>query len=102
VFIVFAWLIANLIPFFSDVQSLIGALFGAPIVFGWPSLYYLLAKKTKDATWKETLASIGPIKSSISCFFLIILTPVFLVFGTIGAVTSLANDIEDGGHPFHC
>ena len=102
-FIFFAFVIANLVPFFSDVNSLIGALLGAPIVFGFPSLYYLLAKKTKGTSWKETLMTkLGPIKSGISCFFLFILFPVFCTFGTIGAVMKLINDVEHSGRPFDC
>jgi hypothetical protein len=31
------------IPFFSDFQNIIGSALGAPIVFGWPPLFYLRA-----------------------------------------------------------
>jgi hypothetical protein len=102
-FVLFAFLIANIIPFFSDVNGLIGSLMGSPIVFGFPSLYYLPAKKAKDTTWTETFMNkLGPVKSGVSCFFLFILCPLFCIFGTIGGIMSLVNDIKDSGHPFHC
>ena len=35
-FLIGAFVVANLIPFFSDFQNIIGSACGAPIVFGWP------------------------------------------------------------------
>lgn len=101
-FILFAFMIVNIVPFFADVNGLVGALTGAPIIFGFPSLYYLLGMKEKDITWKETFVNkLGPIKSGISCLFLVIVFP-FCIFGTISAVMSLLNDVATSGAPFHC
>jgi amino acid transporter len=101
-FIMFAFMIVNIIPFFADVNGLVGALTGAPIIFGFPSLYYLLAMKDKDTNWKETLMNkVGLVKSGISSLFLVILFP-FCIFGTISAVMSLVNDVANSGAPFHC
>ena len=101
-FVAFAFIIGNIVPFFGDINSLIGSLMGAPIVFGFPSLYYLLSNKTKELNWKETLRKVGPIKAAVSCFFLFVLCPLFCIFGTIGAVTSLIHNIEHSALPFHC
>ena len=79
-YIIVAWVLANIIPFFEDLQGLIGALLGAPIVFGWPSLYYLLANRRENgASWLETFRSIGLINTSISLLFLCIYTPMFCI-----------------------
>lgn len=103
VYIIFAFVIANLIPFFSDLQGLIGSALGAPIVFGFPSLYYLLAsKKEAGGSWKETFSSIGVLNSSISLIFLCVLTPMFLILGTWGGIVSIIDDYADSGRPFQC
>jgi len=102
-YIIIAWVIANIIPFFADLQGLIGALLGAPIVFGWPSLYYLLVNKKKtDGSWLETFRSIGLINTSISLLFLCIFTPMFCILGTWGGISDIVNDFATSGHPFHC
>jgi len=75
---------------------------GSPIVFGFPSLYYLLAKQAKITSWNETFMNeLGPFKSRFSCSSHFIPCP-FCIFGTIGGIRSLVNDIKDSGHPFHC
>ena len=67
-FVLFALLIANIIPVSSDVNGPVGSLVGSPIVLGFLSLYYLLATKAKDTTWKETFMNeLGPVKSGVSC-----------------------------------
>ena len=124
-YIIFAWVIVNLIPFFGDLQALIGSTLGAPIVFGWPSLFYLLVvrekaiKNANDDDDEETAAagsskklvslceawfgSVGQsIHSSVSLLFLIVVTILFLVLGTWGGVLAIAEDIASSGRPFHC
>ena len=102
-YILFAFVIANLIPFFGALQGLIGSLLGAPIVFGWPSLYYPLTHKNKTCgSWKDTFASIGPINTVISLLFLFVITPVFMVMGTWGGINDLITDVGDSGYPFSC
>jgi len=39
--LMFSILVANGIPFFSELQALLGSLTGAPILFGWPAFFYL-------------------------------------------------------------
>lgn len=128
-YLTFAWIISNLIPFFSDVQGLLGALLGAPIVFMWPSLYYLLANKKQkqnqqqettivpgtinqneqlseeeeeERSWKDTFKSIGIFNSSISIIFICICTPLFVIFGTYGAMEAIVFNISISGAPFQC
>jgi amino acid permease len=133
-YLTFAWIMGNLIPFFSDVQGLLGALLGAPIAFMWPSLYYLLANKKQkqnqqqetsttivpgtlnqkeqlsssseeeeeERSWKDTFKSIGIFNSSISIIFICIFTPLFVIFGTYGAMEAIVFDISISGAPFQC
>jgi amino acid permease len=41
----FSFVVANAIPFFGAFQGMIGSALGAPIVFGWPPLFFLMACK---------------------------------------------------------
>lgn len=43
-----SFLVATAVPSFGAIQSLLGAFAGAPIVFGWPPLFYLLACHQKN------------------------------------------------------
>eukprot|EP00947_MAST-08B_sp_MAST-8B-sp1_P005321 g5321.t1 len=38
--LVLAFFLANLIPFFTDFQNIIGSALGAPILFGWPAFFF--------------------------------------------------------------
>jgi len=103
-FVSFAWLIANLVPFFDEVQSLIGSLFGAPIMFGWPALFYTLScrRKTEDGTWKSTLKVMGWKHSTMCALFLFAFLPLFLILGTAGSLMSIIDSIQNAGAPFSC
>jgi hypothetical protein len=46
-YLIFAYLVANAVPFFAVVQELIGALLGAPIVFGWPAAFFVAACRSQ-------------------------------------------------------
>lgn len=82
----FGFCIANLIPFFADLQALIGTLLGAPIMFGWPPLLYSLAKRqeTESTSINETFSSMGMPKMVLCGFMMFVLVPIFLVVGTWG------------------
>lgn len=43
--LLFSFIVANAIPFFSAFQGMIGSALGAPIMFGWPPLFFLMASK---------------------------------------------------------
>jgi Transmembrane amino acid transporter protein len=103
-FTLFGWTVANLIPFFADIQALIGTLFGAPIMFGWPPLFYFLTKRrnTESKTIKETVASMGMFYTIVSGFMMFVLVPVFVIVGTWGSVKQIIEDAEDAGLPFQC
>ena len=45
IWLAFSVVVAVAVPFFSDMQQLLGALIGAPVVFGLPSFFYLQARR---------------------------------------------------------
>ena len=80
-YIVIGYIVGNLIPYFADVQALIGSLFGAPIIFGWPSvfifmLYYFssssaaptIGRELREADVDEDSVIDHPTNSSSSTF----------------------------------
>jgi len=92
----FAYTIANAIPFFSDLQELIGSLTGSPIIFGWPPLFYLLAKK------KQRVPITMTDKIVCGLIFLWILFPLLTVLGTYASIEDIIDDVADSGTPFGC
>lgn len=101
-YIVFGFIIGNLIPFFADVQALIGALFGAPIIFGWPALFFFMLHRKKSDSWKQTIGSMGMFHFAICSLFLFVLMPLFCILGTVGAIKLIIEDIKVAGKPFAC
>ena len=53
------FVVSNAIPFFSDVQNLIGSLLGAPIVFGWPAAFFVRGcwLHGKRMTWADKVGA---------------------------------------------
>jgi amino acid permease len=102
--IVIAWLVANLIPFFAAIQSVLGSLFGAPTMFGWPPLFYFIVKQRETSTKsiRETLSLMGPTRAIICSIMFFILTPLFVIFGTYSGMANLIQQAEVGGSVFGC
>ena len=79
--------LAIAVPFFADLQSLLGSIAGAPMMFGFPALFYLKACRTQGLpiSWFD----------SVLChFFLYLLTPILVVFGTLSSLRSIAHSWE--------
>lgn len=95
VLLAFAYIVANIIPFFADFQNIIGSALGAPIAFGWPAAFYLLGmRKAKRAI---------PLRDKIGClFFLGVLLPFCTITGVTAAVRALISDWRTIGKPFDC
>jgi len=93
--LVFAFMVANAIPFFSDFQNIIGSGLGAPIVFGWPAYFYLKACALNGVEPEPAYKK--------ACYvFLFVLLPSCTIFGLISALSSLASDWQTFGKPFEC
>mmetsp|Transcript_19777 Transcript_19777/g.48358 ORF Transcript_19777/g.48358 Transcript_19777/m.48358 type:complete len:195 (+) Transcript_19777:1-585(+) len=90
-----AWLLTNLIPFFEDMVSIIGALCGSPIMLGLPPLFYYSALKKKGRTMSRF--------DMIMCFILFFFLFPFTFFaGMISAFKSLLENWQQNGPPFTC
>ncbi|EOD24457.1 hypothetical protein EMIHUDRAFT_238504 [Emiliania huxleyi CCMP1516] len=79
--------LATAVPFFSDLQSLLGSLAGAPMMFGFPALFYLRACRAHGLalSWFDAAA----------CHFLLyLLTPTLVVLGTLSSMRSIAHSWE--------
>lgn len=83
-----SYLIANLVPWFSDFQNVLGSLLGAPIMFFFPVAFFLL-----DA------AQAKPDKARATALFFVgaIILPLTWVVGTIAALQGLLRDWGEGG-----
>lgn len=101
-FAVFAWIIANLVPFFADIQSILGSLFGAPTIFGWPVLFYFRAHRREAKSLRETIRLMGVSDTVLCVIMFCVLLPLFAIVGTSGGVVTLLQDIENGGTAFGC
>eukprot|EP00980_Cylindrotheca_fusiformis_P006250 scaffold1336_cov158-Cylindrotheca_fusiformis.AAC.12 len=101
-YLVFGFIVGNLIPFFADVQALIGSLFGAPTIFGWPAIFYLVLCRRKTSSWKEAVTFMGYGHAATCVVFLFVCTPLFCVLGTTGAIQSIVEDTKMALRPFQC
>ena len=88
--LVLSVLLATAIPFFSELQSLLGSLTGAPIVFGWPAFFFLrgCAVRGVPVGWADFV---------VCAAFLGLLLPLFLTLGTASAVEEILESWR--GHP---
>jgi len=91
----FGFVVSNAIPFFADFQNLLGSVTGAPIVFGFPALFYLRACRLHGKRVSRA--------DAVGCaVFLGVFLPMFTVLGTVTALRDIANDWADNGAPFEC
>ncbi len=96
----FGFFVANAIPFFADFQNLLGTLTGAPIVFGWPALFYLRGHQLlDDPKERESLSCTDGI---LCALFLLVFLPLFTVLGTLNACRDIMHDWNELGRPFAC
>jgi len=91
----FAYVIANLIPAFEAMQSLLGAMCAAPIVFGYPALFCVLAHRQHGRP-------LGALDTALCAVFLALFTPMFTVLGSIGAVLDMRDALQSATGPFSC
>ena len=68
--------------FFADFQNLLGTLTGAPIVFGWPALFFLRGAALKGAR--------VPLMDRVGCALCLgVALPVLLLAGVSSAVYNI-------------
>jgi len=79
-----SYVVANLIPFFSELVAILGAAFGSPILFAYPTTFYLRGMKSRGLP--------VPRKHMILCSFaLYVLFPLTFILGIISAFVTLAE-----------
>ena len=79
--------LSNKLPFFADMQALIGALGGSATCFGFPAYFYLRACRLNDHP-------ISRADGVLCTFFVAILTPVLTVFGTWASLRDIARSSD--------
>ena len=95
-FLLWSYLIANLIPWFSDFQNIMGSMLGAPVMFGFPVLFYVL-----DARQAATIQA-SPLTKAALAFVGGVVLPLTWIIGTIAAFVSLFADWSSAGGVFSC
>ena len=91
----FAVFVANGVPFFADLQSLIGALSGGPIVFGWPAIFYYRACRSHNVT-------VSIFDRAVIAISLFVCMPVFTILGTTSALVQIQSDLTAQGSALEC
>lgn len=92
--LVWSYVLANAIPWFSAFQALLGSLLGAPIMFGFPVAFYVL-----DARQAASLRHI-PTRAALYTTGGLVL-PLTLCVGTVAAFVGLWDAWGDGA-AFSC
>lgn len=82
-----SYLVANAIPFFKDLVSLIGALTSIPLTLTLPAIFYRRVFGGKTLSW-----SVG----------LLVFSILFTLCGLLGAVSEIDLDWRNQKTPFAC
>ena len=90
-----AWLAGNLLPFFSALQGLLGALFITPAFFFYPAFGYLRACIQHQAH----ISLLDRLGCGVSIG---VLFPFFLILGTYSASRNLVDSVSGAPPPFQC
>lgn len=93
--------VAVAVPFFADVQALCGALFAAPVIFGWPALFFFLRcrRARGDATAAGTWQEMGTRRALLCGFFFFVCAPLFMVLGVVATAGDMAAAIARSKSP---
>ncbi len=94
-FLVTAWVVANLIPFFGAFQEILGSLLAAPVLFFFPPFFYVSAVRTHND-------SLGCGDRLACAFMMYVVCPVLMVLGFVSSVKELFENWETYGLPFSC
>ena len=97
---IFAWVIAEAVPFFSSLLGIISSLFISGFSFYFPALFWPLVLK-KNGEWYKSWRNKC---ISIICAVIFLIGIVILVVGTYSSVVQILADYESGEvkEPFTC
>lgn len=101
-----SYLVANAIPFFKDLVSLIGALTSVPLTLLMPAIFYRQATRLLS----PGISSSSPMTyikawwwpNCTLSYALVVFSIVFTLLGLVGAVSEIGLDWENHGPPFSC
>lgn len=85
------WLVANLVPHFSDLANLTGALTSAPINIGIPALLYMCRRRCTPSTSDAERTRHRRFSVLLGPFLLVVLASGIVVAGTSGAVFDIVR-----------
>jgi amino acid permease len=95
-----SFFIANAVPFFKDLVSLIGALTSVPLTLLLPAIYHRKIRGLPLCCW--SWASSLRQQEDIWSFLLVFFSVTFLICGVIGSLSSIEIDWSNHGPPFAC
>ena len=90
-FLTLSFVVANAVPFFADLQDLIGNLFGAATVFGWPAYFFMRGSALLGRP-------VSPQDQIMCSIFLCICLPAFTLLGTYRSLVHIAEDWQTHGN----
>jgi amino acid permease len=86
-----SYLVANAIPFFTDLVSFIGAMTSIPLTLLLPAILYRRAFDF-PVLWPDCTFS----------FALLLFSTIFMGVGLVGSIGEIDLDWESNGPPFSC
>ena len=95
-----SFFIANAIPFFKDLVSLIGALTSVPLTLLLPAIYHRKIRGLPLCFW--SFNSYLRRQEDIWSFLLVAFSVIFLICGVAGSLSSIEIDWSQHGPPFSC
>ena len=90
-----SYTVANAIPFFQDLVSLIGAFTSVPLTLALPALLY--RKSINVFLWRPSSSSLGS-----NSYILLLYSLVFFGIGLVGSLYEIDRDWMHKGGPFSC
>jgi hypothetical protein len=82
-------LLAIVIPYFGTLQGLLGALSGAPFIFGYPAFFFLRASQVQGKR-------VSVLDGTVCALYLCVFTPFLMICGTINAVDTIVTKWSEG------
>ena len=96
-FLVTGFILANLIPFFADMQGVISAFAASPIVFFYPAYFYVVACM-RAGDWKAV-----PLwEKGWLGFMIVVVFPFCFFVGLVSSISGIASSWTGAGSPFSC
>ena len=96
-FLITGFILANLIPFFADMQGVISAFAASPIVFFYPAYFYVVACM-RAGDWK----AVPFWEKGWLGFMIFFVFPFCFFVGLVSSISGIASSWTGAGTPFGC